>query len=366
MDVFGVPSLDDELFTKRPGGRIVVDDEMEGDFSLEDPENKRFRQQDNSRMSIKFLISNLSAGFLIGKAGAAIIELQSSTKARVNIAQSGDLFPGTLERAVLVAGTLSQIISCQAMIWKRMAPSLRLERDEEDNNNNNNYILMDDDIIVGKLLIPASASGLIIGRGGAVIQMISEMSGAKIQLSAKEDAVFTHERAVNIQGTLAACIKATSQIITKLSEDEEINKYVNPSTSYDNMVSNISQSVYGRGGNGNRRSRDGTDPSRVVTIDRSQPASPPSVFTETLSATTTINMAVPDQYVGLILGPGGSHVADITRFTGAKITVSRRGEYIEGTQNRSVTIVGTPQAAQAAHLFIAEKVKHAATGAIDH
>lgn len=354
MDLFGVPSLDDELLTKRPG-RIVVDDNIDGDFNLEDPENKRFRQN-NNRISIKFLISNLSAGFLIGKGGAAIIELQSSTKARVNIAQSGDFFPGTLERAVLVAGTLSQIITCQAMIWKRMAPSLRVDRDDDDNNNASN-ILMDDDIIAGKLIIPASASGLIIGRGGAVIQMISEMSNAKIQLSSKEDAVFTQERVVNIQGTLAACIKATSQIITKLSEDEEINKYVNPSTSYDNMVSNISQSVYGRG---NRR--DHSDPvSRVVTIDRSQPTNPPSVFTETLSATTTINMAVPDQYVGLILGPGGSYVAEITRFTGAKITVSRRGEYIEGTQNRSVTIVGTPQAAQAAHLFIAEKVKHAAT-----
>ena len=114
--------------------------------------------------------------------------------------------------------------------------------------------------------------------------------------------------------------------------------------------------MYGR--NANRNS----DPvGRVVTIDRSQAANPSSVFTETLSATTTINMAVPDQYVGLILGPGGSYVAEITRFTGAKITVSRRGEFIEGTQNRSVTIVGTPQAAQAAHLFIAEKVKHAAT-----
>lgn len=354
MDLFGVPSLDDELLTKRPG-RIVVDDDMEGDFSLEG-ESKRFRQQ-NNRMSIKFLISNLSAGFLIGKGGAAIIELQSSTKARVNIAQSGDFFPGTLERAVLVAGNLSQIITCQAMIWKKMAPSLRVDRDEDDNNNNHANMLMDEDIIAGKLLIPASASGLIIGRGGAVIQMISEMSNAKIQLSAKEDAVYTQERVVNIQGTLAACIKATSQIITKLSEDEEIQKYVNPSTSYDNMVSNISQSVYGRG---NRR--DHSDPvSRVVTIDRSQPTNPSSVFSETLSATTTINMAVPDQFVGLILGPGGSYVAEITRFTGAKITVSRRGEYIEGTQNRSVTIVGTPQAAQAAHLFIAEKVKHAAT-----
>jgi len=65
------------------------------------------------------------------------------------------------------------------------------------------------------------------------------------------------------------------------------------------------------------------------------------------------------QYIGVVLGTGGSAVAEITKFTGAKITVSRRGEFIEGTTSRSVTIVGSPQAAQAAHLVIAEKVKQA-------
>lgn len=358
MDLsFDVTALDNELLSKRSGTRIVVDDEVvDGTYNDDvDVDIKRARQ--NNRMAIKFLISNTSAGFLIGKGGAAIIELQSSTKARVNIAQSGDFFPGTLERAVLVAGNLSQVITCQAMIWKKMAPSLRVEKDEEDDGAGG--LMLEEEIIHGKLLIPALASGLIIGRGGAVIQMISEMSGAKIQLSSKEDAVFTQERVVSIQGSLASCIKATSQIVTKLNEDEEINKYINPTTSYDSMVTNLSQSAFD-GRNRSRHRDGGNDGSRVVTIDRSTPSSQPSVFTETLSATTTINMAVPDQYIGLILGPGGSYVAEITRFTGAKITVSRRGEYIEGTQNRSVSIVGTPQAAQAAHLFIAEKVKHAA------
>ena len=64
MDLFGVPSLEDELLTKRPG-RIVVDDDLQGDFSLEEPADKRYRQG-NNRISIKFLISNTSAGFLIG------------------------------------------------------------------------------------------------------------------------------------------------------------------------------------------------------------------------------------------------------------------------------------------------------------
>lgn len=348
-----VDNLDSPLSAPRHstvGTRIVVDDMND---EIGDIGEKRIRGA-SGKMAIKFLISNNSAGFLIGKGGSAIVELQASTKARVNIAQSSEFFPGTFERAVLIAGTLSQIISCQAMIWKKMAPSLKLEDAEGIEYDEN------ETVIQGKLLIPSQASGLIIGRGGACIQMISEMSAAKLQLSAKEDAVFTQERVIHIQGTLAACIKATSQIITKLNEEEEINKYANPSTNYENASFNPMS-----GGRKERRRVDNGDggrynygSDRVVTISNSPTASP---FTETLSATTTINMAVPDMYIGLILGPGGSYVAEITRFTGAKITVSRRGDYIEGTQNRSVSIVGTPQAAQAAHLFIAEKVKHAAS-----
>lgn len=339
--------LDSPLTTSRQGTRIVVDD---GSMVVGEK-----RSRGGAKMAIKFLISNTSAGFLIGKGGETIMELQSSTKARVNIAQSGDFFPGTVERAVLLAGTLSQIISCQSMIWKHIAPSVSVDEDGIEFDENSSQIS-------AKLLIPAQASGLIIGRGGACIQMISEMSGAKLQLSAKEDAVFTQERVVHVQGTLAACIKATSQIITKLGEDDEISKYINPSTSYDS--SNLA-AYHSVGRKEARRSssdgRQSSSPDRVVTIQQPSAASDSQgSFTETLSATTTITMAVPDRYMGMILGPGGSYVAEITRFTGARITVSRRGEFIEGTQNRSVTILGSPQAAQAAHLFIAEKVKHAA------
>jgi hypothetical protein len=170
-------------------------------------------------------------------------------------------------------------------------------------------------------------------------------------------------------------------VIAKFAEDEEAAKYANPTTCYDRSPfspppsAEISRgsshdSNGSAGGRVSRSNSAGGGGSRRVFLDSKTASSShgqidatASVFipseTLTLSATTKIEMAVPDAYIGVVLGAGGSAVAEITKFTGAKITVSRRGEYIEGTTNRSVIIVGTPQAAQAAHLVIAEKVKQA-------
>ncbi len=47
---------------------------------------------------------------------------------------------------------------------------------------------------------------------------------------------------------------------------------------------------------------------------------------------------------------------EIIALSGAKVVVSPRGEYAEGTTNRIVTITGTPTAAQTAHLFITQRL----------
>jgi len=52
---------------------------------------------------LKILVSNNTAGCIIGKSGQAIAELQQSTSCRIKISQSGDYFPGTNERVCLIA-----------------------------------------------------------------------------------------------------------------------------------------------------------------------------------------------------------------------------------------------------------------------
>jgi RNA-binding protein Nova len=176
MDGLGfiMPELDAALRSKRTSSRIVIDEISPSDALLSD---KKLRAGASSNLSLKFLISNNSAGYLIGKSGATISELQASTKARINISQAGEFFPGTLDRAVLLVGSVPSLIGCQSMIWNRLSPSLPVEEGEASIDGI--------PIVTGKLLIPSSISGLIIGRGGSTIQLIAEMSGAKLKLSAK-------------------------------------------------------------------------------------------------------------------------------------------------------------------------------------
>lgn len=52
----------------------------------------------------------------------------------------------------------------------------------------------------------------------------------------------------------------------------------------------------------------------------------------------------------------GSTMREIISLSGAKVVVSPRGEYVEGTTNRLLTITGTPTCAQTAHLFITQRL----------
>jgi hypothetical protein len=71
---------------------------------------------------------------------------------------------------------------------------------------------------------------------------------------------------------------------------------------------------------------------------------------------TQIQITVTDALVGNILGRQGTTLREIMSLSGARITVSPRGEYEEGTTNRIVTIVGSPAATQTAHLFVQQKL----------
>ena len=52
-----------------------------------------------------------------------------------------------------------------------------------------------------------------------------------------------------------------------------------------------------------------------------------------------LQLQVPDKLIGSVLGKAGATLKEIQMQTGARITISKRGEYAPGTQNRCVTCV---------------------------
>lgn len=66
-------------------------------------------QPAEARVVTRFLVSNAAAGSVIGKGGTNITEYQSKTGARIQLSRSGEVFPGTYDRVMLLAGTLRQV-----------------------------------------------------------------------------------------------------------------------------------------------------------------------------------------------------------------------------------------------------------------
>ncbi|XP_078515548.1 RNA-binding protein Nova-1 isoform X3 [Lissotriton helveticus] len=71
-----------------------------------------------------------------------------------------------------------------------------------------------------------------------------------------------------------------------------------------------------------------------------------------------VEIAVPENLVGAILGKGGKTLVEYQELTGARIQISKKGEFVPGTRNRKVTITGSPAATQAAQYLITQRITY--------
>jgi RNA-binding protein Nova len=326
------------------------------------------------KIAMKFLVSNIQAGSLIGKGGKAIKELVAVTGARVTVSASQEVFPGTSDRVALITGTKDACSMAQTLIWEMISQLVKSAGEDKRDLDWSpeaciNTLGANDNIqVTAKITIPAAAGGLILGKGGESVRSICAESGARLIMTSKEEALFTQERVITIYGEAGQCIKAGNLVLAKLAGQEEMSTFVNKGTSYGqsypmrNTYGNqpmgapmgqgqgrgqgANQGMYGQNGGGTKRS-----------LDQGTHGGGGYVANEVDFAQTTITIAIPNDYVGQILGKQGATLREITALSGAKVIVSGKNEFIEGTNNRLVTITGSPQCAQAAHMYITQRLE---------
>lgn len=298
------------------------------------------------RISIKFLMPNSYAGSLIGKGGKAIRELIAVSEAKVNVSDPSQLYPGTSDRVILVSGTQDSVSLAQTLIWEMIAQNVKANEEEVQQLEWSpeavvNSLGTNDNIVVtSKVTIPANAGGIILGKGGDTIRSICQDSGAKLIMTSKDDALFTQERVITISGEAGHCVKSVDLILSKLSEQNEIPMFMNRGTTYSLPGNSYFNSRNSGGGKGRGDRNNGKVEDDNDTI-----------------AQTNITISIPNELVGNIFGRQGSTMREIISLSGAKVNVSGRDEFVEGTRNRLVTITGSPASAQAAHLFITQRLE---------
>lgn len=182
-------------------------------------------------ISLKILLEPGLAGSIIGKGGTAITGLTEISGARIKISGINDCYPGTTDQVLLISGGEDQVDSAQELVWHRMAQHIlwkgrgSIGPDTFDPHATLDSIRRGDitrgQSVVGRILIPLEACGAVIGTNGTYIKSMSDETGVRIQLSAKDDAVSmaTQERIVTLQGEVEDCIQCTANIIKKMQED---------------------------------------------------------------------------------------------------------------------------------------------------
>jgi RNA-binding protein Nova len=270
-------------------------------------------------MSIKALISNSIAGLLIGAGGKNIKEWMEVSNTSIAISNLNDTYPGTDDRICTIIGKQHAIDYALAILWDANAILVRNNNDDKAFDWNvhasaRKTTALDNIEINGTLVVPSEFAGAILGPGGSIIKAISDQSGARVSMNNKNAS--QSDRLVIISGTKGSVVSSTSLILAQLVESET-----------------------------------------SAPIQREEYSSSSSSAASASSASVlavTLQIGIPDKLVGNIIGRNGSRLDNIKQETGADITVSGRNEYIEGTQNRLVTITGPTRKAYHAKKLMEE------------
>eukprot|EP00210_Caulerpa_lentillifera_P009694 g9249.t1 len=357
------------------------------------------------KIALKFLLSNVAAGIVIGKAGTNITLLQEVSGARIQLSRNNVFYPGTVERVLLLTGAVRSVLISLYLILVKLTG--RSKWQAKTTTTTGESPVVDDNLTMTdlegettqvKIVMPAAVCGAIIGRGGETVRSFADDSGASISVSPQERTNRPDrmgpatDRIVTITGGVSQILRAVALIVTTVAEDPNYVRNVGLSVNY---APRPNTALAGGGGGGTPTPTVPTPhptglllnsspallgPTRAASFSHSPtpssgsfsqslfpaPQDAASVFAGATtpqrsgSSLTGRNvewkLPVPDEHVGAIIGKGGEILAQLQCLVGVKVTISGRGEFEPGTRNRVVAISGPPEAVKIGHIIITQKV----------
>lgn len=342
-------------------------------------------------VTLKLLLSNNMAGSVIGRSGQTVKELQTKSSSKIRLGQSGDYFPGSSDRVCLIHGPLDNVKSAIALVLEKLY-NLQLELIDNqlgqgDHTNESSSATEENENkkfrinFTMKILIPTAACGMLIGKEGSTIKKLKEKAGcSSVRLSpvqVEQNATRTFERVLTVSSyDLESCTAFVGSIVDGFVRHPDICRYINGTTSYSSSRNHMNYGSHRNNAHGisnypNQRAHASTIPLAIdssnipvgydspsssghlrpanylsparSSMDSQQSHHPASSSTPPPSFTSTINLAVPDEMIGALLGRRGQTLIDLQTESGTRIRVSQRNSFVPGTRNRIVTITGSQE-----------------------
>ncbi|XP_074888325.1 insulin-like growth factor 2 mRNA-binding protein 2 isoform X1 [Buteo buteo] len=297
---------------------------------------------------LRMLVPTQFVGAIIGKEGLTIKNLTKQTQSKVDIHRKENA--GAAEKPITIHATPEGCSEACRMI-------LDIMQKEADETKSAEEVPL-------KILAHNSLVGRLIGKEGRNLKKIEQDTGTKITISPLQDlTIYNPERTITVKGSTEACSNAEVEIMKKLREAYEndvvaVNQQANliPGLNlsalgiFSTGLSMLPSTPGARGAAAaapyhpfaQQSSRRRTSSSAYLSGLYGAPPAGAFPHQHTLPEQEVVNLFIPTQAVGAIIGKKGQHIKQLARFAGASIKIAPA----EGpdASERMVIITGPPEA----------------------
>eukprot|EP00921_Rhytidocystis_pertsovi_P021272 GHVQ01033959.1.p1 GENE.GHVQ01033959.1~~GHVQ01033959.1.p1 ORF type:complete len:452 (+),score=81.89 GHVQ01033959.1:720-2075(+) len=194
----------------------------------------------NGPCFVKLLVNNILAGSIIGKGGSVIGQIEHETGSCLKLSPANCYFPLTQDRIVVVSGKQEQINNAILIILDKLKDSPALQGVAAAAAAAAQYGGAADPYGMGgvtgveggaqrpsmqlRMVVPKSCVSAVIGKGGAQIKQMQEATGARIQISNREEGL--NERILTISGNFAALQRAALSVAATIQADPNLKDHL--------------------------------------------------------------------------------------------------------------------------------------------
>jgi polyribonucleotide nucleotidyltransferase len=301
--------------------------------------DEMMENMDFAPLDMRLMFPSACIGSIIGKGGEVIHSIRAASEARINIF---DPTPNMDARIVLIQGFPENVAKAIELIFAS------LEQGKQTSLLTN---------FVVRIPISNDQAGPVIGNGGETINSLREQSGARIEVSKRNNGqqqapwmgLHNKIRIITVTGELA-CVKTALVLLSSIlalhpSANASIFAVLDHSGPLRSVLGHI----------GNEHVMHMPPPGYMYAP---QPGEYPGKGGlggqgSSMDQVLSVQYPVPESSVGSVIGKGGRVINEIRRNTGCKIEIANASE---DSASRMITITGTSSGVENAKYMIRNRI----------
>lgn len=306
------------------------------------------------KFALKFLAPEALSGAIVGREGSTIAAMRTKFNAAIQLSDRKETYPGTDCRMLTIqCDSEDEVLTLAKHIVEMQTEVIKPEELEKNKNPSavaEALSTQEGDLKV-TLLVPRSAGGGIIGKGGVAIKALRESSGAKkVNVGESSGTEPSANQMISIVGSvkaIQAVVEEANKQVQALKDEAWFSSWVSAGPAdasyagrgYSDAGWNDWSGGWGSGGWGGTRGID--------TLVQVAHETPLHVLED--SRGFAMSCTIPKGLAGGLIGRKGVNIQNVKRRTNTDITIR---EIPDDPDHQSLNIVGPLPNACAAYMLM--------------